>query len=200
MQPVPPPATACGRDAQRARRGALADAAAAAGLAPRLLPGRDGPGHREELGSRAAAALSGHCACSGAPAPGAPPPPAASARWVRARAGGARAGRGGARGPQAPGTTAPARAERAEPRNPPPRGEAPAAPGPQAAPARSAAARSPPAKRPGAGGFPLIPALGREARSVLGAARALPQSPSRALLPRPFAGRCSLRAAGKAGE
>lgn len=118
MQPVPPPATACGRDAQRPRRGALADAAAAAGLAPRLLPGRDGPGHREELGSRAAAALSGHGACSRDPAPGAPPPPAASARWVRTRAGGARAGRGGARRRQAPGTTAPARAERAEPRDP----------------------------------------------------------------------------------
>ncbi|XP_063507948.1 jun dimerization protein 2 isoform X2 [Pongo pygmaeus] len=74
MQPVPPPATACGRDARRPRRGALAaaDAAAAAGLAPRRLPGRDRPGHR------AAAARSGHGACSRAPAPGAPPPPADS--------------------------------------------------------------------------------------------------------------------------
>nr|XP_037840216.1 jun dimerization protein 2 isoform X2 [Chlorocebus sabaeus] len=67
MQPVPPPATACGRDARRPRRGALAaaDAAAAAGLAPRRLPGRDRPGHRAELRGRAAAARSGHGACSG---------------------------------------------------------------------------------------------------------------------------------------
>lgn len=162
MQPVPPPATACGRDARRPRREALAaaDAAAAAGLAPRRLPGRDGPGHRAELGGRAAAALSGHGACSRAPAPGAPPPPAASARWVRARLGGARAGRGGARRPRAPGTPAPARAERAELRNPPPRREAPAAP------AWVAAARAVPEKRLEAGGVPLVPALGREGQSA----------------------------------
>lgn len=124
MQPVPPPATACGRDARRSQRGALAaaDAAAAAGLAPRLLPGRDGPGHRPELRGRAAAALSGHGACSRAPAPGAPPPPAASARWVRARAGGRRCRVGWGARPQAPGTLAPARAECTQPRNPLPRG------------------------------------------------------------------------------
>lgn len=102
MQPVPPPATACGRDARRPRRGALAAAgaaaAAAAGLAPRRLPGRDGPGQR------AAAARSGHGACSRGLGPGAPPPPAASARWVPGEGRGAGVGgcRRGAR-PRAPG-------------------------------------------------------------------------------------------------
>lgn len=93
MQPVPPPATACGRDARRPRRGALeaADAAAAAaGLAPRRLPGRAGPGQR------AAAERSGHGACSRLLGPGAPPPPAASARWVRGARGAGEAGRGAA--------------------------------------------------------------------------------------------------------
>lgn len=179
MQPVPPPATACGRDARRPRRGALAaaDAAAAAGLAPRRLPGRDRPGHRAELGSRAAAALSGHGACSRAPAPGAPPPPAASARWVRGRApGGAGPGRVGRAGRGHLGRSPPSGLSARGPGARAPRGGS-RNPGTPRCPGGGRYSRGPPAKRPRSGGFPLVPALGREAPSAPRAAGRSPGLP-----------------------
>lgn len=178
MQPVPPPATACGRDAQLQRRGALADAAAAAGLAPRLLPGRDGPGHREELGGRAAAALSGHGACSRFPAPGAPPPPAAFARWVRARAWG-HPGRAGWGAPAAGTWDDRPRAggARGVPEPAAPRGGS-RCPGPRADQAGSEAPGSrwlPFGSRPGTGGSVRFP-RGQGAPSV-----SLPRAPPRSV-------------------
>lgn len=105
----------------------------------------------------------------------------------------------------APGPGGVGRAGRRHLGRPPPRGRSARSPGTRCPEGRLPLPQDPElirrgAKRLGAGGFPLVPALGREAPSASPAARALPQSPSRALLPRLFAGRCSLRVAGKAGE